>query len=141
MFVKKTHFSNILEAYIDLICSGLSIASVLERLVLKNLPQRTSQRVKIPSGARVVPCSRSLDRSIARSSPRSLDRSLGRSLDRAFDRSLDSSIARSLDRSITRSFARSLDRSLVELDIQKTPGEPANVAWGNWFADEPYTVS
>ena len=41
----------------SLICMVLSLMSMLESLVLKNLTQRTSQRVKRPSGARVMTCS------------------------------------------------------------------------------------
>ena len=40
-----------------LICMVLSLMSMLASLVLKNLTQRTSQRVKRPSGARVMTCS------------------------------------------------------------------------------------
>ena len=52
-----------------LIWLDLSIRSMLERLVLKNLTQRTSQRVKWTSGARVTiiffpSLARSLDRSV-----------------------------------------------------------------------------
>ena len=70
-FFLKNHTFQILQIPTEtLICSDLSIKSVLERLVLKNLTQRTSQRVKWTSGARVtiISCP-SLDRS--------LDRSLG----------------------------------------------------------------
>ena len=50
-----------------LIWLDLSIRSMLERLVLKNLTQRTSQRVKWTSGARVtIIFFPSLARSIAR---------------------------------------------------------------------------
>ena len=45
----------------------LSHKSMLERRVLKNGIPRTSQRLKRPSGARVMTCSQSLGRSIARS--------------------------------------------------------------------------
>ena len=82
-----------------------------ERLVLSNLPLRTSQRVKRLSGARVMTCSRSLDRSIAQSLDRSLDRSIARSIDRSLARSLARSLDRSLDRSLNRSVARSVARS------------------------------
>ena len=40
----------------DLICLALSLMSMLELLVLKNLTQRTSQRLKRPSGAQVMIC-------------------------------------------------------------------------------------
>ena len=78
----------------------LSLMSMLERLVLKNLTQCTSERLKRPSGAEVMTCSLSLGRSVARS--------LGRSIARSLDRSLGRSIARSLGRSLARSLARSL---------------------------------
>ena len=96
----------------------LGIKSMLERLVLKNLTQRTSQRVKRPSGTWVMTCSRLLDRSIARSLgrsvARSLDRSIARTIARWLDRSLDRSIARSLNRQLDHSIARSLDRSIAD---------------------------
>ena len=53
-FVKKLFFSTFLESH-----AKLSLVSMLELLVLKNLIQRTSQRVKWTSGARVT-----IDRSL-----------------------------------------------------------------------------
>ena len=76
----------------------LSIGSVLERLVLKNAAERTSQRLKWTSEARVmIVFGRSV--SIARSLGRSIARSLGRSI----ARSLGSWVARSRDRLVARS--------------------------------------
>ena len=51
-FCKTPNFSTLLESHEDFICSKLSLVSMLELLVLKNLIQRTSQRVKWTSGAR-----------------------------------------------------------------------------------------
>ena len=103
----------------------LSVGSALERLLLKNEAECTSQRLKWTSGARFmiifgrsVPRSlgRSLGcsvaRSVARSVVRSVARSLGRSLGRSVARSVVRSVARSLDRSIAPSIARSVARSL-----------------------------
>ena len=73
---------------------------MLERLVLKNPAQRTCQRVKWTSGARLTV---TVDRSIARAVARSI---FARSLGRSIARSLDRSIARSLGRSVARSIAR-----------------------------------
>ena len=71
----------------SLICMVLSLMSMLESLVLKNLTQCTSQRVKkniwSPSYDLFV-----IDPSIARSIARSLDRSLDRSLARSLARSI-----------------------------------------------------
>ena len=86
----------------DLICMVLRFKSELELLVLKNLRKCTSQRIKRPSGARVMICSRSLSRSVARSPARSLGRSVARS------------VARSLPRSLTRSLARSIARQALQ---------------------------
>ena len=61
----------------------LCIGSVLELLVLENAAQRTSQRLRRPSGARVRTCSRSLGRLVSRSLDRSLDRSIVQSLARS----------------------------------------------------------
>ena len=97
------------------ICLDLSLMSMLDLLVLKNLTQCTSQRLKRPSGAEVMTCSLSLDRSVARSLGRSVARSLGRSVARSVARSLGRSVARSLDRSIARSLDRSLDCSIARL--------------------------
>ena len=47
-----------------LICLVLSLGSMLERLVLKNGVECTSQRLKWTSGARVMTCSRLLGRSV-----------------------------------------------------------------------------
>ena len=90
------------------------MGSVLDRLVLRNVEQRTSQRGKWTSEARNTInlfflfssyfVARSLDRSIARS----LDHSITRSLDHSITRSLDHSIARSLDRPIDRSLDRGI---------------------------------
>ena len=52
---------------------------------MKNLTQRTSQHVKRPSGARVMTCSGSLDRSLV-PSLRPIDRSIAHSLDRSLVR-------------------------------------------------------
>ena len=41
----------------------LGFERMLERLVLTNFTQRTSQRIRRSSGTRVMTCSRSLDRS------------------------------------------------------------------------------
>ena len=76
-----------------LIWLDLSIRSMLERLVLKNAAECTSQRLKWTSGARVMIIFGRLV-SVARSLGRSVARSLGRSV----ARSLDRSIAQSLDR-------------------------------------------
>ena len=54
----------------------MSLGSALEVLVLKNLAECTSQRVKRTSGAR-------LTNTVGRSIARSLDRSIARSLDRS----------------------------------------------------------
>ena len=117
-FFLRNHIFQILQTPTDtLICSDLSIKSVLERLVLKNLTQRTSQRVKWTSGARVTiisfPIARSIVRSIARSLDRSLDRSPARSLARSIDRSHARSVARSIGRSRARSLAHSIGRSIA----------------------------
>ena len=65
---------------------------MLERLVLKSPIQRTSQRVKRTSAARViVRCDRWLARSFGRFAG-----SLARSLDRSVDRSIDRPLTRSL---------------------------------------------
>ena len=89
-----------------LICLDLGIKSMLGRLVWKNLTQRSSQRVKRPSGTWGMTCSRSLDRSIARFVGRSIARMIARSR------------ARSLDRSLPRSLARSLDRWLITSEVR-----------------------
>ena len=85
-----------------------SIGSVQELLVLKNVAECTSQRLKWTSGARVM-----IIFGPSVFVARSLGRSVARSLDRSIARTLDRSIARSLDRTIARSVARSLARSLV----------------------------
>ena len=89
---------------------------MLERLVLKSPIQRTSQRVKRTSAARViVRCDRWLARSFGRfagSLARSLDRSVDRSIDRSFGRSVAHSVAHSVARSLSRPLARSFDRAL-----------------------------
>ena len=97
---------------------------MLERPVLKNAAQRTSQHVKWTSGTRLtITVDRSIARAVARSiiarasrssrsNARSLDRSVARSLGRSVARSFGRSVARSLDRSVDRSIARSLPRSI-----------------------------
>ena len=108
---------------------------ILERLVLKNAAQRTSQHVKWTSGARLTI---TVDRSIARAVARSIDhrsiiarsslawsldrsvaqsryRPIARSLGRSVARSLDRSIARSLGLSVARSQGSSIDRSIARL--------------------------
>ena len=84
----------------------MSIGSVLERLVLKNAAQRTSQRLNWTSGARVTII-------FGRSVARSLDRSIARSIARSLGRLIARSIARWLDRLVARSLDRSLDRSIA----------------------------
>ena len=93
-----------------------SHGSVLGRLVLKNLAQRTGQHVNWTSGAGAMISSVSLfysyfDRWVTRSLERSIARSLARSLAQSPDRSLDRTPDRSIGRSIARSIARSLARS------------------------------
>ena len=83
---------------------------MLERLAFKILIQRTSQRVKRTSAARVMV---SFGRSIARSLGRSIDRTIARSLDRSIACSLARSLGCSLDRSVAHSVTRSLARSLA----------------------------
>ena len=79
---------------------------MLERLVLKNGVECTSQRLKWTSGAQVMIIF-----------GRSLARSLGRSVDRSLARSLARSIARSLDRSLERAIARSIGRLFRRFDF------------------------
>ena len=114
-FLQKTIFADFLKSYGKLICSKINDQEcVRATLILNNLHQRTTQRVKWSSGARITIISvPSLDRtsSIARSLARSIARS--RSLVRSFARSL----ARSIARSIARSLARSLDRSINDRSI------------------------
>ena len=50
----RSGFPNIFSAYKSFFSSYLSIESVLERLVLKNAADCTSQRLKRTSGARVM---------------------------------------------------------------------------------------
>ena len=50
--LEQLYFSNCLKACGDLLCTKLSITSVLEQLNLKDLHQRSSQRVKWTSGGR-----------------------------------------------------------------------------------------
>ena len=85
--------------------------TMLERLVVKSRIQRTRQRVKRTSAARVMVW---FGRSIARSFGR-FARLLARSLDRSLNRSVARSLARSLPRSLPRSLARSHARLLPRL--------------------------
>ena len=65
LFFEKPYFVTFQIPTETRICLDLSIKSVLKRLDLKNLTQRTSQRVKWTSGARVTIISfPSLDRSV-----------------------------------------------------------------------------
>ena len=108
-------FDNFFCVYQTKFCLNRCIGSVLERLVVQNASQRTSQHVGWTSGARLTI---TIDRSIDRSRGRSLDQSsLGRSIaGRSSARSLGRSVARSIGHSTARAIDWSLDPIVRSLD-------------------------
>ena len=95
----------------------VSLVNMLELLVLTNLTQCTSQRLKRPSGAQD-----SLVRSVARSLGRSVARSIGRSVARSLGRSLARSLARSIARSVAGGIFRPKTSSRNMLGGSKVKG-------------------